>query len=41
MHMVHNIKYSELQVWQGTNILAIFILIVGCQSAGGRLSDCM
>ena len=40
MHMVHNIRYCELQVLRGTNILTISILIVGCLSAGGRLSDC-
>ena len=40
MHMVHNIKYCELQVWRGTNILTISVLNVGYRSAGGRLSDC-
>ena len=40
MHMVHNIKYYELQVWPGTNILTISVLIVGYRSAGGRLSGC-
>ena len=41
MHLVHNIKSSELQVWRGTNILTISILIDGCRSAGGQLSDCL